>query len=106
MVKCVQAWFPMFICAINKHSERKKSIGQTSYGESYRGRSAGPPDRLPPLDILRMGVARWTVVLGCVWLGHRFITNHGCAQDVKRSYPVPPKTGSCTLIIKKWNLRS
>src|SRR3954465_10801297 len=58
-----------------------------------------------PLDILRIGVA-WTVVLGCVWLGHRFITNHVCAQDVKRSYPVPPKTGSCTLIIKKWNLRS
>src|SRR3954469_18377861 len=45
-------------------------------------------------------------VLGCVCLGHRFITNHVCAQDVKRSYPVPPKTGSCTLIMKKWNLRS
>src|SRR3954466_4347413 len=29
-----------------------------------------------------MGVARWTFVLGCVWLGHRVITNHVCAQDV------------------------
>src|SRR4051812_35185990 len=26
----------------------KKSIGPPSYGESYRGRPAGPPDRLPP----------------------------------------------------------
>src|SRR3954468_1013079 len=38
-----------------------------------------------PLDILRMGVARWTFVLGCVWLGHRVITNHVCAQVVTRS---------------------
>src|SRR3954464_7386443 len=53
-----------------------------------------------------MGVSRWTFVLGCVWLGHRVITNHVCAQAVARFYPVPPKTGSCTLIIKDWNLRS
>ena len=27
---------------LNKPKERKKSIGQPSYGESYRGRSTGP----------------------------------------------------------------
>src|ERR1043165_6716261 len=81
----------------------KKSIGPPSYGESYRGRSAGPPLSSTPIDIIWIGVARWTFVLGCVWLGHRFITNHICAQTVTRSYPVPPKTASFTLIIKDGN---
>ena len=52
------------------------------------------PRSSTPLDILRMGVARWTFVLGCVWLGHRVIKNHVCAQDVTRSYPRSIETGS------------
>src|SRR3954465_15626522 len=53
-----------------------------------------------------MGVARCTFVLGCVWLGHRVITNHVCAQAVTRSYPRSIKNGEFTLIIKDWNIRS
>src|ERR1043165_8059950 len=64
------------------------------------------PPIVYPLDILRMGVARWTFVLGCVWLGHRVITNHVCAQAVSRSYPRSIKNGEFTLIIKDWNLHS
>src|SRR3954464_4498426 len=64
------------------------------------------PRSSTPLDILRLGVARWKFFLGCVWLGHWVITNHVCAQAVTRSYPVPSKTGNCPLIIKDCNLRS
>src|SRR3954471_9892823 len=81
-------------------------IGPPWYGESYRGRPAGPHRSSTPLDILRMGVARWTFVLGCVWLGHRVITNHVCAQAVTRSYPRSIENGEFTLIIKDWKLRS
>ena len=33
---------------LNNPKQRKKSIGQPSYGESYRGRSTGPPSRVSP----------------------------------------------------------
>src|SRR3954468_9646858 len=106
MVKCVQAWFSMYICAKQAQYEKKSPLVKPRTEKAIGVDLRVLPIVYPPLDILRMGVARWTVVLGCVWLGHRFITNHACAQDVKRPYPVLPKYGSCTLIIKKWNLRS
>ena len=59
-----------------------------SYETLIRG-----PRIVYPLDILRMGVARWTFLLVCVRLGHRIITNHAWAHAVTRSYPVPPKRG-------------
>ena len=76
---------PCFPCSygLNKPKPMKKYIGGASCGES--------PVSSTPLDILRMGVARWTFVLVCVWLGHRVITNHVWAQAVTRAYPVPPK---------------
>jgi hypothetical protein len=48
-------------------------------------------DRLFPLDILRMGLALWTFLLVCVWLGHRVIANH--VWVITRSNSVPPKQG-------------
>ena len=44
-----------------------------------------------PLDMLQMGVALWTFLLVCVWLGHRSMINHVGAQVVTRSRPVDPK---------------
>ena len=41
---CPTLCFSMYICADGD----KKSIGPPWYGESYRGRLAGPSDRLPP----------------------------------------------------------
>src|SRR3954463_15602342 len=104
-VKCVQPCFSMYICAKQAQMETRSPVVHPRTEEAI-GVDPLVLRSSTPLDILRMGVARWTIVLGCVWLGHRVITNHACAQDVKRSYPVPPKTGSCTLIIKKWNPRS
>src|SRR3954471_154635 len=66
---CPTLCFSMYICAKQEHGD-KKSIGPPCYGESSRGRPAGPPQSSTPLDILRMGVARCTFVLGFVWLGH------------------------------------
>src|SRR4051812_13566411 len=106
-VKCVQPCASPCTYVINKHIWRKEVHWSTLVRtEKAIGVDLLVPRSSTPLDILRMGVARWTFFLGCVWLGHRIITNHVCAQAVTRFYPVPPKTWSCTLIIKDWNLRS
>src|SRR3954467_1149297 len=104
-VKCGQPCFSMNICAKQAQMEKRSSLVNPRT-EKVIGVDLLVPRSSIPLYILRMGVARWTFVLGCVLLGHRVITNHVRAQDVRRIYPVPPKTGSCTLIIKDWNLRS
>src|SRR4051812_39746554 len=105
MNKCVQPCFSVYICATQAQMETKSPLVH-----SRTEKSIGVDLLLPPivylLDILRMGVARWTFVLGCVWLGHRVTTNHVCAQAVTRSYPHAIKNGEFTLIIKVWNLRS
>src|SRR4051812_22077293 len=104
-VKCVQPCFSMYICA--KHPQMEKRSPLLHPGtEKAIGVDMLVPPVVYPLDILRMGVARWALVLGCVWLGHRVITNHVCADYVTRSYPRSIEDGEFTLIIKDWNLRS
>src|SRR3954470_19731063 len=104
-VKCVQPCFSMYICAKQAQMETGSPLVHPGT-EKAIGVDMLVPRSSTPLDILRMGVARWTFVLGYVWLGHRVITNHVCAQDVKRSYPRSIEDGEFTLIIKDWNLRS
>src|SRR4051812_28660711 len=104
-VKCVQPCFSMYICANQAQMETRSPL--LHHGtEKAIGVDILVPPIVYPLDILRMGVARWTFVLGCVWLGHRVITNHVCAQNVTRSYPRSIEEGEFPLIIKKWNVRS
>src|SRR3954463_5826338 len=105
-VKCVQPCLSKYICAKQAQMEKRIPLVHPRTEKAIGVDLLVPPIVYLPLVIFRMGVARWTFVLGCVWLGHRVITNHVCAQAVTRFYPVPPKTGSCTLIIKDWNLRS
>src|SRR4051812_7034995 len=104
-VKSDQPCLSMYICAKQAQMETRSPLVHPGTEKSI-GVDLLVPPIVYPLDILRMGVARWTFVLGCVWLGHRVITNHVCAQDVKRSYPRPIENGEFTLIIKDWNLRS
>src|ERR1041384_4544769 len=104
VVKCVQPCFSMYICAKQAQMETRSPLVHP-HTEKYIGLDLLVPRSSTPLDILRMRVAWWTFVLGCVWLGHRVITNHVCAQDVTRSYPRSIENGEFTLIIKDWNLR-
>src|SRR4051812_41301616 len=80
-VKCVQPWFSMYICAKQAQRETKSPLVHPRTEKSIGVYLLVSPI-VYPLDILRMGVARWTFVLGCVWLGHRVITNHVCAQAI------------------------
>src|SRR3954471_6160645 len=98
-VKCVQPCFSMYICAKQAQMKIRSTLVHPCTKKAI-GVDLLVPSIVYPLDILRMGVARWTFVLGCVWLGHRVSRNHVCAQAVTRSYLVPPKTESCTLIIR------
>src|SRR3954469_213036 len=98
MVKCVQPCFSMYICAKQVHMETKSPLVHPST-EKAIGVDLLVPPIVYPLDILRMGVAWWTFVLGCVWLGHRVITNHVCDHDVTRSYPRSIKNGEFPPII-------
>src|SRR3954464_9196075 len=102
-VKSVQPCFSMYICAKQAQMESRSPL---VHPRTEKAIACWSPRSSTPLDILRMGVARWKFVLGCVWLGHRVIKNHVCAQAVKRSYPRSIKNGEFTLIIKDWNLRS
>src|SRR4051812_40363401 len=104
-VKCVQPCFSMYICAKQGQMETKSPLVHPGTEKSIGVELMVPPI-VYHLDILWMGVARWTFVLGCVWLGHRVITNHVCAQAVTRSYTSSIENGEFTLIIKDWNLRS
>jgi hypothetical protein len=45
-----------------------------------------------PLDVHRKGVAKWTLLLVCVWLGHRNIPKQGWTQDSIRFPGVIPTT--------------
>src|SRR4051812_43373612 len=83
-VKCVQPCFSMYICAKQSQMETRSPLVHPGT-EKAIGVDMLVPRSSTPLHILQMGVARWTFVLGCVWLGHRLITNHVCAQDVTRS---------------------
>ena len=76
-VKCVQPCFSMYICAKQAQMETRSPLVHPRTEKAIGVDLLVPP--IYPLDILRMGVARWTFVLGCVWLGHRVITNHVCA---------------------------
>ena len=59
----------MYICAKQAQMERTSPL--VHHGtEKAIGVDLLVPPIVYPLDILRMGVARWTFVLGCVWLGH------------------------------------
>src|SRR3954468_10283152 len=102
---CQTLCFSMFICAKQAQRETRSPLVHPGT-EKAIGVDLLVPPIVYPLDILPMGVARWTFVLGCVWFGHRVITNHVCAQDVTRSYPRSIEDGEFTLIIKEWNLRS
>src|SRR3954467_14388239 len=102
-VKCVQPCFSMYICAKQAQMETRSPLVHPGTEKTIWVDMLVPPDRLPP-RYSSDGVARWTFVLGFVWLGHRVITNHVCAQDVTRSYPRSIKNGKFTLIIKDWNL--
>src|SRR3954470_18046842 len=104
-VKCVQPCFSMYICAKQAQMETRSPFVHPRT-EKAIGVDLLVHPIVYPLDILQMGVARWTFVLGCFWLGHRVITNHVCAQAVTRSYPRSIENGEFTLIIKDSNLRS
>src|SRR4051812_5161813 len=104
-VKCVQPCFSMYICAKQAQMDTRSPLVHPGT-EKPIGVELLVPPIVYPLDILWMGVARCTFVLGCVWLGHRVITNHVCVQYVTRSYPRSIENGEFTLIIKDWNLRS
>src|SRR3954467_6076254 len=104
-VKCGQPCFSMNICAKQAQMEKRSSLVNPRT-EKVIGVDLLVPRSSIPLDILRMGVDRWTFVLGCVLLGHRVITNHVCAQAVTRSYPHSIENGEFTLIIMDWNLHT
>src|SRR4051812_25680098 len=98
-VKCDKPCFSMYICV--KQAQMDKRIPLVHLGtEKAIGVDLLVPPIVYPLDILRMEVARWTFVFGCVWLGHSVITNHFCAQYVTRSYPRSIENREFTLIIK------
>src|SRR4051812_43767439 len=102
---CPTLCFSMHICAKQAHMETRSPLVHPGT-EKAIGVDLLVPPIVYPRDILRMGVARWTFCLGCVWLGHRIITNHVSAQAVTRSYTRSVENGEFTLIIKEWNLRS
>src|SRR3954466_12413082 len=104
-VKCVQPCISLYICAKQAQMQTRSPLVHPRT-EKAIGVDMLVPRIVYPLDIFRMGVARWTFVLGCVWLSHRVITNHVCAQDVTISYPRSIEDREFTLIIKDWNLRS
>src|SRR4051812_13019181 len=70
-VKCVQPCASPFtyICAKQAQMETRSQLVHPGT-EKAIGVDLLVPLIVYPLDILRMGVARWTFVLGCVWLGH------------------------------------
>src|SRR4051812_31871931 len=97
-VKCVQPCFSMYICAKQAQMETRSPLVHPST-EKAIGVDLLVPTIVYAPRYSSDGVARWTFVLGCVWLGHRVITNHVCAQDVTRSYPRSIEDGEFTLII-------
>src|SRR4051812_10922265 len=102
-VKFVQPCFSMYICAKQSQMETRSPLVHPGTEKAIAVDLLVPPI-VYTLDILRMGVARWTFVLGCVRLGHTIITNHVCAQDFTRSYPRSIEDREFTLKIKDWNL--
>src|ERR1043165_9401349 len=84
-VKCVRPCFSMYICAKQAQMETRSPLVHP-HTEKAIGLDLLVPPIVYPLYILRMGVARWTFVLGCVWLGHRVITNHVCVLMPSSSY--------------------
>src|SRR4051812_40830403 len=96
-VKCVQPCFSMYICAKQAQMETRSPLVHP-LTEKAIGVDLLVPLIVYPLDIPRMGVARWSFVLGCVLLGNRVITNHACAQSITRSYPRSIENGEFTLI--------
>ena len=66
---CPTLCFSMYIYAKQAQMERRSPLVHP-VTEKDIGVDLLVPPIVYPLDILRMGVARWTFVLGCVWLGH------------------------------------
>ena len=61
--------FSMYICAKQAQMETRSPLVHPGT-EKPIGVDLLVPPIVYPLDILRMGVARWTFVLGWVWLCH------------------------------------
>src|SRR3954468_837298 len=104
-VKCVQPCFSMYVCAKQAQMETRSPLVHPRTEKAIGVDLLVPPFVYPP-TYSPDGGSRWTFVLGCVWLGHRVITNHVCAQAVTRSYPRSIENGEFTITIKDWNLRS
>ena len=70
-VKCVQPCASpcTYICAKQAQMETRSPLVHSGTAKAT-GVDLLVPPIVYPLDILRMGVARWTFVLGCDWLGH------------------------------------
>ena len=67
---CPTLCFSMYICAKQARMETSSPLVHPGTEKAIGVDLLVPSIVYPPLDILRMGVARWTFVLGCVWLGH------------------------------------
>src|ERR1043165_6785129 len=60
-----------YICAKQAQMETRSPLVHPGT-EKAIGVDLLVPPIIYPLDILRMGVARWTFFLGCIWLGHSY----------------------------------
>ena len=68
---CPTLCFSMYIWAKQAQMERRSPLVHPGTEKAIGVDLLVPPIVYPPpLDILRMGVSRWTFFLGCVWLGH------------------------------------
>src|SRR4051812_2655546 len=101
-VKCVQPCFSMYVCAKQAHMETRSPLVHPGTEKAIGVDMLVPRIIYPPRYSLDGG-SPVDIFLGCVWLGHRVITNHVCAPDITISYPRSIEDGDFNLIIKAWN---
>src|SRR3954462_14767191 len=93
-VKCVQPCASpcTYICAKQAQMETRSPLVHPGTEKAVGVDLLVPPIVYPP-RYSPDGGSRWTSVLGCVWLGHRVITNHVCAKLLQDPSPFHRKRG-------------